>query len=289
MGWRQRALELLHQGAVPCACSTGLCTPSAPASQVQTPGSNLHPTTARLLAGMQYVRDELDLTPTLGRLDMLAPAAGLALDPNDLAKGPNPAKAPVSLDDVSAGGVVSVPAFWRWYAECRMGASQAGCLVVLLPPPHTAKACRASPLTLSAPPLPRRSSTWWWCGTAPSPSCCRTSTLAPSSWAGASTWTASTCLASWGEGPQQPCSEAGEAQKLWRGQAAGDQPPLRTEARLPPWGCTIGPLPNCRCFMATYFFLPETCYPPGHFFLRTFHIAVCYHHHLFVWYTWLPW
>lgn len=146
-----------------------------------------------------------------------------------------------------------------------MGASQAGCLVVLLPPPHTAKACRASPLTLSAPPLPRRSSTWWWCGTAPSPSCCRTSTLAPSSWAGASTWTASTCLASWGEGPKQPCSEAGEAQKLWRGQAAGDQPPMRTEARLPPWGCTIGPLPNCRCFMATYFSCLKPAIPQAFF------------------------
>lgn len=51
---------------------------------------------------MQYVRDEIDLTPTLGRLNLLTPADQLALDPKDLAKGPNPAKAPVRLDDVSA-------------------------------------------------------------------------------------------------------------------------------------------------------------------------------------------
>lgn len=48
------------------------------------------------------MRDEIDLTPTLGRLNLLAPADQLALDPQDLAKGPNPAKAPVQLDDASA-------------------------------------------------------------------------------------------------------------------------------------------------------------------------------------------
>ncbi|KAI7845831.1 hypothetical protein COHA_000741 [Chlorella ohadii] len=51
--------------------------------------------------GMQYVRDEIDLTPTLGRLDLLAPADQLALDPKDLSKGPDPAKAPVHLDDLN--------------------------------------------------------------------------------------------------------------------------------------------------------------------------------------------
>ena len=66
------------------------------------PSCRLHPRHA----GMQYVRDEIDLTPTLGRLNLLAPADQLALDPQDLAKGPNPAKAPVQLDDVSACSVL---------------------------------------------------------------------------------------------------------------------------------------------------------------------------------------
>lgn len=54
-----------------------------------------------LTAGRQYVRDEIDLTPTLARLERLAPAEELALDPTDLALGPNPAKAPISLDEAS--------------------------------------------------------------------------------------------------------------------------------------------------------------------------------------------
>lgn len=45
--------------------------------------------------------DEIDLTPALGRLDRLADAAELALDPQDLSRGPDPARAPVSLEDLT--------------------------------------------------------------------------------------------------------------------------------------------------------------------------------------------
>ena len=52
--------------------------------------------------GAQYVRDEIDLTPALGRLGRLEAAQKLAADPKDLSRGPDPSKVPVSLDDVSA-------------------------------------------------------------------------------------------------------------------------------------------------------------------------------------------
>lgn len=48
-----------------------------------------------------FCSDEIDLTPALGRLGKLQPADKLAMDPKDLAAGPDPAKIPVHLSDVS--------------------------------------------------------------------------------------------------------------------------------------------------------------------------------------------
>ncbi len=89
------------------------------------------------------MRDEIDLTPTLGRLDLLAPADQLALDPKDLSKGPDPAKAPVHLDDVSglldnfsiqvtvlgcAAAVYAHKSLACWHCGCSVTSAHVHCL-----------------------------------------------------------------------------------------------------------------------------------------------------------------